>query len=217
MNSFRGFMRSPLALLKDVIAPPTLEDAALRRIGIHELRRHTARMPLPEHVIAPLPFTLPLVESLIHALKFRGERTLAGPLGALLAEAVLERLGTDSGEIILIPMPLSRNRLDSRGYNQAALIAHAMAGACPEVFRVDEFLLRRTKDTAPQTLVKGPSARAANVAGAFCCTRGLPGAEIPLIIVDDVRTTGATESAARRALGRRRNVWTAVCAQATVH
>jgi ComF family protein len=95
---------------------------------------------------------------------------------------------------IVSPVPLSTRRSAERGYNQAAVVAAALA----DFHRLPMVpLLRRTRDSPPQSTLDR-SARRSNVDGAFTADLGLGAASVWLI--DDVLTTGATTSAARQTL-----------------
>jgi ComF family protein len=115
-------------------------------------------------------------------------RWLAGAGAALLAEADL-----------VVPVPLHRRRLFQRRYNQAALLAQALArrGATP----VATQLLLRRRNTPSQGHLRA-SQRRRNVAGAFAVAPGGAArlAGLRVLLVDDVFTTGATLEAAARPL-----------------
>ncbi len=97
----------------------------------------------------------------------------------------------------LIPVPLHRARRWRRGYNQAEVIARAMAEELG--VPVCTGLVRRVRKTKTQTkLHRGE--RYANVRSAFVADCRPLGAVRHLVLVDDVFTTGATLCACERAL-----------------
>jgi ComF family protein len=134
--------------------------------------------PHYDATVAALAYEFP-ADTLVQALKFRGELALAGLLGELLSRKI-SRHEVDC----VIPVPLSAPRLRERGYNHAAELARHLLPA-----KLDLALCERTRDTPPQ--MELPYAeRRRNVRGAFRCTRALAGASVA--VVDDVMTTGAT-------------------------
>jgi ComF family protein len=94
-----------------------------------------------------------------------------------------------------VPVPLHRARHRQRGFNQAHDLARHLGLPVRHA-------LRRVRHTDAQATLDG-SARWSNVEGAFAVTRqaaALQGAVV--VLVDDVRTTGATLEACARALLR---------------
>ena len=130
---------------------------------------------------AALAYAFP-ADVLVQALKFRGELALAPFLGTLLPES-------DSSKDVdfIVPVPLSTERLRSRGYNQALEIARQVAKTTGRPLAPE--LCERRLDTAVQMDLPLEE-RAKNVRGAFYCPSLVGGKTIA--VVDDVMTTGAT-------------------------
>jgi ComF family protein len=136
------------------------------------------------------------VRECVHALKFGGRRRLGTVLGGRAARSRLIS-GEFPSAAAVVPVPLSRGRRRERGFNQADLIARAVAREARIPLRLR--ILKKTRERPPQAGLPA-SARRANVAAAYrahlpLCLRGKT-----LLLVDDVLTTGATVEAASRAL-----------------
>ncbi len=183
-----------LCLLRYAPAVPRCWTCAARLPQILTGRRHARcgqclhKRPPLERTVAALDYRFPWDGLLQH---FKYHQALE------LRETLLERLNQtlDASEVespdLLLPVPLSRERLQERGYNQAYELAKALARrrglACePE-------LLLRVKHNAQQAGL-ALTERAANVRGVFAIepTRAaeLHGARVALL--DDVMTSGAT-------------------------
>jgi ComF family protein len=128
----------------------------------------------------------------VRAVKFHGHRAAARSLGAALGS--LAWLPADA---LVVPVPLHPTRLRARGYDQAALLAHACARSAGLPLAVRALVRRR--DTPAQARLDA-SARRTNLAGAFVAP--VPIAHATVVLVDDVLTTGATADACARALRR---------------
>lgn len=128
----------------------------------------------------------------LHRLKYEGASELAVPLARLLTPAAR---AFDGRIDCVTAVPLHPRRLRVRGYNQAALIARPLARALSVPFV--PFLLVRVRDTTAQ-VGRGAAARQAQLEQAFLVRGALR--QRSCLVVDDVRTTGATLAEARRAL-----------------
>ncbi|MGF1606511.1 MAG: ComF family protein [Rhodothalassiaceae bacterium] len=133
---------------------------------------------------------------LILAFK-RGDRTdLAPVLATHLARVAAPLLGPDT---VIVPVPLHRSRLRRRRYNQAVLLGRILAARCRRDFAAGALIRKRA---TPSQGGLNPSQRRRNVAGAFAVRQPRRVAGRPVVLVDDVLTTGATANACARALMR---------------
>ena len=126
------------------------------------------------------------------ALKYTGVRRLA-PVLAELTLPALHRVAAIGGRATLVPVPIHRERRAVRGYNQAQLIAAALAKRSGHP--VAEVLERRHATTKQHRLNR--SARLANLRDAFVASGPMPAVAI---VVDDIITTSATLEACAAAL-----------------
>lgn len=126
-------------------------------------------------------------------LKFHANLYYADLLGGLLAHAVSQKNSTLPE--CLIPIPLHKNRLRLRGFNQALEISKGVQNFLD--IPVDFLALKRTIPTLPQTELS-KSKRLLNPKNAFTAKPTLPYEHVALI--DDIHTTGSTVEAACLAL-----------------
>ncbi len=138
-----------------------------------------------------------VLRDLIHLYKYARIKTLARPLGKLLASA----LPRDERFDAIAPVPLHWAREWRRGFNQSELLAQAVSRLTGiPVIRP----LRRARATAVQAGLSN-TARRKNVRAAFrekrFARRGLNGAK-RILLIDDVMTTGSTGAACALALKR---------------
>jgi len=132
----------------------------------------------------------------ILALKHGDKPWLAGIMAVHMARAGAALI---TAETLLVPVPLHRWRLWRRGYNQAGLLAQALAKRTGADIAIDA--LERVRPTPP-SVGMGRAMRAKNVRGAFKVRdRGLVKGRT-ILLVDDVLTSGATADACARILRR---------------
>jgi ComF family protein len=133
--------------------------------------------------------------SLILRYKHADQTASTPPFARWMARAGAELLAEAD---LIVPVPLHRWRLFLRRYNQAALLANALAGLSGVHCRPD--LLRRPWHTPSQGGL-GRRQRRENVRGAFRLQRGEAVKGKRVLLIDDVLTTGATcEECARTVL-----------------
>lgn len=147
-------------------------------------------------VFVPFAYAFPL-DQIVLRFKFHRDLAAGNALAAILGEEVgnyLHRL-PNGRDTRVVPVPLGRWRYLARGFNQAAVLAGALATATR--LPLDAGCVRRLRGTAHQSRLGG-SARRRNLRGAFEARGRLDGMHV--LLVDDVMTTGATAQELARTL-----------------
>ena len=141
---------------------------------------------------------------LIRCFKYNGKIQLAKPFSGLMLTALNRYWDADSFDVV-IPVPLSGNKIRKRGFNQAYLLIRGWKkiagqwGLGPPTARISKDTLFRNRTTLPQTGL-GRKARKENVANAFSIGERTNVMQKRILLVDDVYTTGATVNECAREL-----------------
>jgi ComF family protein len=167
-----------------------LGDSTISRCG-----RCQAQPPPLSRVWVPYLYRPPL-DRLIAQLKFGRRLSLARSLG-LIWLAAMEQPIIRTESLGLVPIPLHRQRLAERGFNQALELIRPLAAELG--LTIYPQLLRRSQPTPAQSRLTRRQ-RLKNLRGAF--TLGDRPRQLPerLILIDDVITTGTTLHEATHAL-----------------
>lgn len=128
-----------------------------------------------------------ITQTLLHALKYKGREEIGSFLGAWLG-AELAECEAYSGIDVVIPVPLHRQRLKKRGYNQVEKFGREIATALSVPYR-DDLLLKVSK-TASQVFKSRLLRFDPDAMFTLRQKEQLTGCHI--LLVDDIVTTGAT-------------------------
>lgn len=187
-----SLVRSFLAGFLDLVAPVRCTGCDLPWVGAGAFCAScTGLVERASNRGAVFEYGGPVADA-IQRLKYEGRSELGSVLGGMLAdEAQRSARAIDA----VVPVPLHWRRRRSRGYDQAALLAKPVA----KRLRVPLLLrgLRRVRNTPSQVELPHRE-RQQNIAGAF--TAGRLAASARVLLIDDVRTTGATLREASEAL-----------------
>lgn len=137
----------------------------------------------------------------IAALKYHHHPQLAVPLGQALGQRWQQWPLTTRRSPLVVPIPMHVEKQRERGFNQAELLARAF---CDQTgLRLVKNGLIRPKATAPQFGL-GPEARQQNLGGAFALgpTFHQYRPSQPVLLLDDIYTTGTTVKVAATELRR---------------
>lgn len=132
----------------------------------------------------------------IHSFKYEGRRELAEVLGRFMAECADRELAEAEYDA-LVPVPLHRDRLRERGFNQALLLARELAKRRGSPVAPD--VLARDRGTLSQSTLSRRE-RLKNVRGAFAVGERGAVRGMRFLVIDDVYTTGATADECARIL-----------------
>jgi len=132
------------------------------------------------------------VRKALHSLKYRRNVSMGHSLAEHMAGFVK---GLNWTIDTVIPIPLGRQRMRERGYNQVAMIAKPLALSLGIQYTPGQ--LWRSKETRTQVGLSSIE-RKENVRSAFTAGKGVAGKNI--LVMDDVSTTGSTLSSSAEAL-----------------
>lgn len=126
------------------------------------------------------------LQKLIRGLKYHRQKELAYYLAKFMYE-YFQKLGIEK-QFQVIPVPLHKNRVKKRKYNHMELVAEEFCKLSGNILNTE--LIKRIKDTKPQYKLTRQE-RMKNLENAFWVdkTKDL---RLPVLIIDDICTTGAT-------------------------
>lgn len=138
------------------------------------------------------------IRQMVHRMKYHRRWTLAEYLADRLREQAHVRRVLEGADC-LVPVPLHRLRQMSRGYNQADVLAAALAKRLKPYPRIVRPVVR-LRNTEMQTHLHSRAQREANLRDAFALVRPQVVHGRHVVVIDDVMTTGATLRAFARAI-----------------
>jgi len=212
-----------ISLLSRVLRPPASQcricrtwpaqpvcDRCVAEFAQPQPRCHTCALPLPaglsqcgaclkappplDMCLAAVPYAFPWVH-LLADFKFHEQPALVRFFAHLLKATPWVEPALETADLLL-PMPLSRQRLQVRGYNQAQLLARQLNAAKTRT----DLLLRMVDTPAQHGLKRAQRLTALNGAFAVEPLKASVVKNARLVLVDDVMTTGASLNTAARVL-----------------
>ncbi len=195
-------------ILIDFIFPPTKEEALITSLALEDLQKGTQALQsdrrLPGSLIL-FEYHNTLVRTLILALKENGNKKACSLLAEALYDRLIEELADKNimqgfTKPLLIPIPVSKKTRSLRGWNQCELL-------CRELCVLDgnqnmELCLHtliKHRHTSDQ-VGKSKTERSTNLKDCFSIQKPERIQGRNIIVLDDVVTTGATISEAKRTL-----------------
>ena len=170
--------------------------------------RAKSRRSSSKNIISAFPYQDRRIKAAIQLLKYKNSKSLGQLLGKALQDHILEILAEEDlfaqeskkSPWLLIPIPLSQERLKTRGYNQAELIGRGLISKEEQYFIMDTTVLYKRHHTESQVSIKDRQSRLRNPKDSFGVRNPERIAKRNCMVLDDVVTTGATMSEAMRVL-----------------
>ena len=128
------------------------------------------------------------LDGIIHAAKYGNRPDIAEECGMMMAHEYA-RCSFFEGIDMIVPLPLHKNRLRKRGYNQSRLLAEGISTVTG--IPIADDAVTRVRDTATQTSMPHDQ-RTANMRGALALGNAARLNGRHILVVDDLVTTGAT-------------------------
>lgn len=203
-----SFLSILLKSLLDFLFP---QSAAIKKLETLPPEKLLALLPpsnleRDSDVLALFSYHDPLVKEIVWEVKYKGNRGLAAKLGTILYDVIASELMERNvfekfGNALLIPMPVSNSRRLERGWNQAELLAQAVkAQDLGGSFQYLPRVLAKVRHTESQTHTHAKKERLENLHHSMKVLDPAAVSGHFIVLLDDVTTTGATFSEARRAL-----------------
>jgi len=203
MKKIKEFINSIL----DVILPKDFEVAEIEKMSEIDILNSIpqANEIKNSKYNALFQYKNKLSRKAIWAIKYNKNQNIIKKFSNLLYEFILENISEEMtfstfNNPLIIPIPMHKNNLKERGYNQSELVAK-------EIFRIDEGknfeillnTLTKIKETPHQSSLKNKSERLKNLKDCFRADEKLV-KNRNIILIDDVITTGTTMKEASKTL-----------------
>lgn len=133
----------------------------------------------------------------IALMKYQQKPEIGSLLGELLGQVWLENKAIKQpSKLSVVPIPMHPIKQKQRGFNQAEIIAHSFCQITG--FKLNTRALIRTRETEAMFNLSSLTERAKNIRGTLEIGTKLP--KYPVLLVDDIHTTGITVNEAIKVL-----------------
>lgn len=191
-------MKNILIQILDFIFPPKAEEIELRDISPEKLMEISPKSLKNEfpYIHSLFSYKYHLIRELIWQIKYKKNRQALKCAGYALYNELISMYDNNYNAIVLIPIPISKQRRKERGYNQTELIINEIIKLdINKKFNKDFELLIRVKNIDKQTF-KNRNERLTNTEHIFKVIKQVQKNQ-RVVIIDDVSTTGSTLKEAR--------------------
>ena len=182
--------------------PPTEQAVRIEEMGVAEFKKSVSLAKEQNPGITSLfAYKDELVQAAVWELKYHGNIHIGRLLATLLYEKISDKLIEQNiflQKFLVIPLPLSKERLTERGWNQSEILAREIC-KLDKNFLLCTNILQKIRHTQPQTKLDR-NERLINLKNCFGITNKKLIQHQHIILIDDVTTTGSTINEARQLL-----------------
>lgn len=189
-------------ILWDFLVPESLRIGKILKLEPSVMRDLLPNSPVrSKNILVLFDYQNKIVRLIVKSIKYKNNWSLRKRIAIFLYEEIVEissEISLFSGKTpILLPIPMSKKEKRERGFNQCEEL-------CKEIKKLDNNIeisyhaLKKIRETSRQTHLDRRG-REKNLKGAMMAD-GFAVRHRPIIILDDVFTTGASFNEARRAL-----------------
>lgn len=195
-----------MGVIQDILVPEDIKIRSLLDLPAGTMRELLPKSPVySKDIFVLFDYQNKIVRLIVKSIKYKNNAGLRKRVAELLYEELLEI----SSEIalfegtppLLVPMPMSKKEKRNRGFNQCEELVREIKKLADDNIEVSYNTLKKVRETERQTTLSKEE-RLENVEGSMAAVPSAIGAAAPrvVIVLDDVYTTGASLSEARRAL-----------------
>lgn len=203
MNKFINIIQS----LFDFILPKDPEISEIEDMSENHIQENIPRANDIKNssFIAVFQYKNKIIRKSIWAIKYNKNRKIINKFSKIMHEFIIENISDEIifsafNDPILMPIPMHKNDVKKRGYNQSELIAKEISNIDENKnFNISLNALDKIKETPHQSALKNKQERIKNLKNCFVADTSVVGGR-NVILIDDVITTGTTMSEAKSAL-----------------
>ncbi|MBP9802909.1 MAG: ComF family protein [Candidatus Pacebacteria bacterium] len=198
-----------LKTILDIIFPLFCVNCSKKGSSLCEsclYKAHFNEKEVPNFIYPIYDFRDPIIRKAIWALKYKNKKDVA----KIFAEAIYSHIIEELSDLkrlenfslpILIPIPISQKRKKERNYNQSLLLAEEIISLDQnQNFILEKDILLKIKETEHQARLKNKKERLENLVNTFKVKNIEKIKNRNIILLDDVVTTGATITEAKKVL-----------------
>ncbi|OHA94106.1 MAG: hypothetical protein A3E02_01205 [Candidatus Zambryskibacteria bacterium RIFCSPHIGHO2_12_FULL_38_34] len=207
IKSFVNWTKKLIEAVTDILVPEDIKIQKLLDFPASTMRDLLPKSPVyMKDIFVLFDYQNKIVRLMVKSIKYKNNASLRKRIAIYLYEEILDissEIALFHGALpLLVPMPMSKKELRNRSFNQCEELCREIIKLGPpadgESIEVSYNTLKKVRETERQTTLSREK-RTENVKDSMEATRGQTQGRI-VIVIDDVYTTGASFTEARRAL-----------------